>query len=84
VEVILNYFLKHKKWPEFLPTISGYIASILLFFTSKIVSYFPQKEKTRIIITSGASCPDAVVDAVVVKLLELNGITPDFENLILG
>lgn len=50
----------------------------------EIVSYFPQKEKIRIIITSGASCPDAVVDAVIVKLLELNGITPDFENLILG
>ncbi len=49
----------------------------------EVTSYFPQKDKTRIILTSGASCPDAVVDAVIVKILNLSGIAPDFENLIL-
>ena len=32
-------------------------------------SFLPQKEKMRIILTSGASCPDSIVDAVMMKLL---------------
>lgn len=32
-------------------------------------SYLPQKEKVKIIITSGASCPDAVVDRVLNTML---------------
>ena len=47
-------------------------------------SFLPEKEKIRIILTSGASCPDAVVDAVIVKVLSLYGINPDFEQLTLG
>jgi 4-hydroxy-3-methylbut-2-enyl diphosphate reductase len=31
--------------------------------------FLPQKTETRILITSGASCPDAVVEKVIVKLL---------------
>jgi 4-hydroxy-3-methylbut-2-enyl diphosphate reductase len=50
----------------------------------KLTSFIPTKDKVRIILTSGASCPDAVVDAVIVRILELMEITPDFENLILG
>lgn len=34
-------------------------------------SFLPEKEHTNIIITSGASCPDAVVDEVIQKILEL-------------
>lgn len=33
-------------------------------------AYLPKKEKTRIILTSGASCPDALVEAVMMRLLE--------------
>jgi 4-hydroxy-3-methylbut-2-enyl diphosphate reductase len=47
-------------------------------------NFLPNKEKVRIILTSGASCPDSVVDAVIVRILELMEINPDFENLILG
>ena len=50
----------------------------------KLTSFIPSKDKVRIILTSGASCPDAVVDAVIVRTLELMEIIPDFENLILG
>jgi len=32
-------------------------------------NYMPQKEKVKIILTSGASCPDAVVDEVLTKTL---------------
>jgi 4-hydroxy-3-methylbut-2-enyl diphosphate reductase len=34
-------------------------------------TFLPKKEHTNIIITSGASCPDAVVDEVIQKILEL-------------
>lgn len=34
--------------------------------------YIPEKEKVDILITSGASCPDAVVDEVIQRLLSLN------------
>ena len=37
--------------------------------TSEKVGYLPIKEKLKVIITSGASCPDAVVDRVLKKLL---------------
>ena len=37
--------------------------------TSEKVGYLPIKETLKVIITSGASCPDAVVDRVLQKLL---------------
>lgn len=36
----------------------------------KTFNYLPQKESVNIILTSGASCPDTIVDAVMIKLLE--------------
>ena len=49
----------------------------------QLYAFLPEKEKIRIILTSGASCPDAVVDAVIVRILELNGISPDFDAITL-
>ena len=37
--------------------------------TTKTDGFLPNKEKLKVIITSGASCPDAVVDRVLQKLL---------------
>jgi 4-hydroxy-3-methylbut-2-enyl diphosphate reductase len=37
--------------------------------TSETDGFLPNKEKLKVIITSGASCPDAVVDRVLQKLL---------------
>lgn len=36
-------------------------------------AFLPEKEHTTIIITSGASCPDAAVDEVIQRILELKG-----------
>jgi 4-hydroxy-3-methylbut-2-enyl diphosphate reductase len=49
----------------------------------QLTAFLPEKEKIHIILTSGASCPDAVVDAVIVRILELNGISPDFDAITL-
>ncbi len=37
----------------------------------KDTKFLPEKEHTTIIITSGASCPDSAVDAVIQRILEL-------------
>ncbi|MCE2743536.1 MAG: 4-hydroxy-3-methylbut-2-enyl diphosphate reductase [Fluviicola sp.] len=47
-----------------------------------ISNYLPNKERIDIIITSGASCPDAIVDEVIQKILFMNGITVNIESVI--
>ena len=47
-----------------------------------ISNYIPNKERIDIILTSGASCPDAIVDEVIQKILFMNGITVDIESVI--
>lgn len=42
--------------------------------TELVQDYFPNKSTIRIAITSGASCPDAVVDKVLQRILELNNL----------
>ncbi len=44
-------------------------------------NYLSQKEGLRVIITSGASCPDVAVDEVIQRLLELRGNDVSFEDL---
>ena len=49
-----------------------------------IEHYFPSnKEKVNIILTSGASCPDSVVDSVIQKLISINRIKVDIEKAIM-
>jgi 4-hydroxy-3-methylbut-2-enyl diphosphate reductase len=38
------------------------------------VDFLPTKEKTRILMTSGASCPDAMVESIILKLASFFGI----------
>jgi 4-hydroxy-3-methylbut-2-enyl diphosphate reductase len=38
------------------------------------VDFLPAKDKTRILITSGASCPDAMVENIILKLASFYGI----------
>ncbi len=43
--------------------------------------FLPAKEKIKIILTSGASCPDAAVDGVIQKVLELTESSISIESL---
>lgn len=49
---------------------------------NKSENYIPEKEIVKIILTSGASCPDAVVDKVLIKLLSYFNNTKPIEDLI--
>ncbi len=44
-------------------------------------NYFPQNEKPKILITSGASCPDAVVEKVIEKLLSFYNKESDIQKI---
>ncbi len=44
-------------------------------------AFLPDKEEIRILISSGASCPDAVVEAVIERIAELTGALNVLENL---
>lgn len=46
-------------------------------------SFLPDKETVSVIITSGASCPDAAVDAVIQRILFLRGATIGIEDVII-
>ena len=47
-----------------------------------IHDFLPEKSPVKILITSGASCPDAVVESVIKKLAALYGVVDRVEKLI--
>lgn len=47
-----------------------------------IKNYLPQRSPLRILMTSGASCPDAVVETVIRKLAEFYNVEEQLENYI--
>ena len=46
------------------------------------MNYLPDKKKLKILITSGASCPDALVEAVIKKLISFFPVGKTMEDLI--
>jgi 4-hydroxy-3-methylbut-2-enyl diphosphate reductase len=46
-----------------------------------IMNYLPQSEPARILITSGASCPDAVVERVIARLLSFYPIEKTIDEI---
>jgi 4-hydroxy-3-methylbut-2-enyl diphosphate reductase len=48
----------------------------------KTTDYLPKKEQVRILITSGASCPDALVEGVIKKLVAFYPVIKTTEELI--
>ncbi|MGZ5192257.1 MAG: 4-hydroxy-3-methylbut-2-enyl diphosphate reductase, partial [Flavisolibacter sp.] len=45
-------------------------------------NFLPQKEPANILITSGASCPDALVEGVIKKLAGFYPTSKSFEEII--
>lgn len=46
-------------------------------------NFLPNKNPLKILITSGASCPDAIVEAIIKKICSLRGCTENLEKLIM-
>ena len=48
----------------------------------KTLDFIPSKESVTIAITSGASCPDASVDQVIKRLLEIFEVEESIEQIL--
>jgi 4-hydroxy-3-methylbut-2-en-1-yl diphosphate reductase len=48
----------------------------------RTVGYLPDKNPSRILVTSGASCPDALVEGVIRKLASFYGVEEKMDSLI--
>ena len=48
----------------------------------KFTQFLPQKEPLRIIVTSGASCPDSMVDSVIRKIVSLHHPNESIDRLL--
>ena len=67
-----TYFIKNEK--EIISRNEIYGFSIHSKKPERYDNFLPEKEHLKIIITSGASCPDSVVDSVMQKVLALMNI----------
>ena len=47
---------------------------------SELPDFLPAKTPVKILLTSGASCPDAIVERVIERLLEVKGVKIDLEK----
>lgn len=79
-EKFATFFIKDEKEIEDRNTIHSF--NIHTKEIEKHSSFLPDQPKIRIVITSGASCPDAVVDAVIQKLLSLLEVEVDIETVL--
>lgn len=68
-EKFSTYFIKNKS--EIISEKSIQSFNIHTNQVELIKNYLPQKDVLKIILTSGASCPDSAVDAVIQEILEL-------------
>jgi 4-hydroxy-3-methylbut-2-enyl diphosphate reductase len=49
---------------------------------SHTVNYLPEKEPLKVLITSGASCPDSIVEAVIRKMISFYDVQKTVEEII--
>ena len=62
----------------------GYYLEVTNLHKNKVVttiSFLPEKKPVRILITSGASCPDAVVEAVIKKLVSFYKVSKTINEI---
>jgi 4-hydroxy-3-methylbut-2-enyl diphosphate reductase len=70
-EKLPTYFIKNEECLESAASISHFD---LHTHAEKLTeNYLPQNRPLRVMITSGASCPDALVERVIERLAELTG-----------
>jgi 4-hydroxy-3-methylbut-2-enyl diphosphate reductase len=79
-EKLPTYFINDEKNILSATEISHFNFHIKELITSS--NFLPQKSPLKILITSGASCPDSQVEAVIEKLSELLKTKSQFQNLI--
>ena len=48
----------------------------------EIQNWLPSREPLKVVITSGASCPDSLLDAIIHRINELLGVTTSAEQVI--
>src|SRR5690606_21495695 len=78
-EKLPTYFIKNETCLQDDQTISHFD---LHSHTEKTTTgYLPTKRPLNILITSGASCPDALVEGVVHRIAELTGNLPQLEQV---
>lgn len=74
-----TFFIKNKDEIKSMSNITNFD-----IHSSKVIesnSFIPQKENLKVIITSGASCPDSAVDQVIQKVLLITGNDIDFNTI---
>lgn len=76
------YFVRNAK--DFLSSEQAIIFNYASLKEEEIQPEIFQKEKLKIVVTSGASCPDKIVDGVIQRILELRGESDSIEDAING
>ena len=78
-----TYFLRKNRPPKIIKTNSG--IDILFNYSKKEMlnnSFIPETEPVRIVLTSGASCPDAIVDLVLRKIVSFFPESRDMDSVL--
>lgn len=75
-----TYFIKDKEEIESIETINSF--NYRTHLTEKLSFKLGDIEKPTVIITSGASCPDALVDGVIQRILDLKNVRTPIDQVL--
>ena len=75
-----TYFIKDKEEIESIETINSF--NYRTHLTEKLPFKLGDIEKPTVIITSGASCPDALVDGVIQRILDLKNVRTPIDQVL--
>jgi 4-hydroxy-3-methylbut-2-en-1-yl diphosphate reductase len=77
-EKLLTYFIKDEHCLESSTTVRHF--DLHTHTEKQTENYLPSNRPLKIMITSGASCPDALVERVIERLAEITGNEPALET----